>query len=58
MVDTGKFINTLDGYSNTELEKAEEIFMQGYNAANALLDQLKADQGTIWKDESNYQIIK
>ena len=48
----------LDGYSNTELEKAEEIFMQGYNAANALLDQLKADQGTIWKDESNYQIIK
>ena len=48
----------LDGYSNTELEKAEEIFMQGYNAANTLLDQLKADQGTIWKDESNYQIIK
>ena len=29
-----------------------------YNAANTLLDQLKADQGTIWKDESNYQIIK
>ena len=48
----------LEGYSNTELEKAEEIFMQGYNAANTLLDQLKADQGTIWKDESNYQIIK
>ena len=43
---------------NRELEKAEEIFMQGYNAANTLLDQLKADQGTIWKDESNYQIIK
>ena len=40
------------------LEKAEEIFMQGYNAANTLLDQLKADQGTIWKDENNYQIIK
>ena len=39
-------------------KKAEEIFMQGYNAANTLLDQLKADQGTIWKDESNYQIIK
>ena len=48
----------LEGYSNTELEKAEEIFMQGYNAANTLLDQLKADQGTIWKDENNYQIIK
>jgi hypothetical protein len=30
----------------------------GVDAANALLDQLKADQGTIWKDESNYQIIK
>ena len=50
-IDTEVF---LDG---GELEKAEEIFMQGYNAANALLDQLKADQGTIWKDESNYQII-
>ena len=39
----------LDGYSNTELEKAEEIFMQGYNAANTLLDQLKADQGDVYK---------
>ena len=29
----------LYGYSNTELEKAEEIFMQGYNAANTLLDK-------------------
>lgn len=32
--------------------------MQGYNAANTLLDQLKVDQGSIWKDENNYQIIK
>ena len=48
----------LEGYNNTELEKAEEIFMQGYNAANTLLDQLKVDRGSIWKDESNYQIIK
>lgn len=30
----------LAGYSNTELEKAEEIFMQGYNAANEYLSQL------------------
>ena len=30
----------LDGYSNTELEKAEEIFMQGYNAANTLLEEV------------------
>ena len=41
----------LDGYSNTELEKAEEIFMQGYNAANTLLDQLKVEKGSIWKVE-------
>lgn len=30
----------LAGYSNTELEKAEEIFMQGYNTANEYLSQL------------------
>jgi len=30
----------LAGYSNTELEKAEEIFMQGYNTANEFLDRL------------------
>lgn len=42
----------LDGYSNTELEKAEEIFMQGYNAANTLLDQLKVDKGSVWKEEA------
>ncbi|WP_291528974.1 patatin-like phospholipase family protein [Bacteroides sp. UBA939] len=47
----------LEGYSNTELEKAEEIFMQGYNAANGLLEQLKLDKGTVWKDEINYQSI-
>lgn len=41
----------LDGYSNTELEKAEEIFMQGYNVANALLDQLLVEKGSVWKTE-------
>ena len=40
----------LDGYSNTELEKAEEIFMQGYNTANEVLERLAADKGSIWKE--------
>lgn len=40
----------LSGYSNTELEKAEEIFMQGYNTANEVLERLLADKGTIWKE--------
>lgn len=40
----------LDGYSNTELEKAEEIFMQGYNAANDTLERLLVNKGTIWKE--------
>lgn len=39
----------LAGYSNTELEKAEEIFMQGYNTANVVLERLQIDQGSIWK---------
>ena len=39
----------LDGYSNTELEKAEEIFMQGYNAANEVIERLQVEQGNIWK---------
>ena len=41
----------LEGYSNTELEKAEEIFMQGYNAANDILERLQIEKGTIWKDQ-------
>lgn len=45
----------LDGYNNTELEKAEQIFMQGYNAANGLLQQLSEDKGSIWKEETDYQ---
>ena len=39
----------LEGYSNTELEKAEEIFEQGYNTALEILDQLTSEKGKIWK---------
>lgn len=39
----------LEGYSNTELEKAEEIFGQGYNTASDILDQLMSEKGKIWK---------
>lgn len=39
----------LAGYSNTELEKAEEIFLQGYQSANDYLALLKSENGTIWK---------
>lgn len=41
----------LDGYSNRELEKAEEIFMQGYSAANEVLERLLVDKGNIWKED-------
>lgn len=47
----------LEGYSNTELEKAEEIFMQGYNVANSLLRRMKADKGSVWKEENKYETI-
>ncbi|WP_418697399.1 patatin-like phospholipase family protein [Bacteroides sp.] len=40
----------LEGYSNTELERAEEIFMQGYNTANDILERLQIEKGTIWKN--------
>ena len=39
----------LEGYSNTELEKAEDIFEQGYNTASEVLDQLIEEKGKIWK---------
>ena len=39
----------LRGYSNTELEKAEEIFEQGYKTGNEVLDKLIQEKGTIWK---------
>lgn len=41
----------LDGYSNTELEKAEEIFMQGYQTANDILERLLIEKGTVWKKQ-------
>lgn len=41
----------LQGYSNTELEKAEEIFMQGYNTANEVLRNLQAEYGSVWKGD-------
>ena len=39
----------LHGYSNRELEKAEEIFEQGYNTANETLTRLIEEKGRIWK---------
>ena len=33
-----------------ELEKAEEIFMQGYNTTNDILERLLIDKGSIWKE--------
>lgn len=38
----------LHGYSNTELEKAEEIFNQGYETANTTIDYLIQEKGKIW----------
>ena len=40
----------LYGYSNRELEKAEEIFNQGYNVANEIINQLLLEKGKIWKE--------
>ena len=39
----------LKGYSNRELEKAEEIFEQGYKVGNEILEKLINEKGTIWK---------
>lgn len=39
----------LYGYSNTEMEKAEEIFEQGYKTADETLTQLMQEKGKIWK---------
>jgi NTE family protein len=40
--------NGLQDYSNHELEKVEEIFLKGYNAANDILYALKQEKRTIW----------
>ena len=39
----------LNGYSNRELEKAEEIFDQGYKTANEILENLFQEKGRIWR---------
>lgn len=39
----------LKGYSNRELEKADEIFQQGYAVAYEVLDRLIHEKGTIWR---------
>lgn len=39
----------LDGYSNTELEKAEEIFDQGYRAASDILARIKEEKSKSWR---------
>ena len=33
-----------------ELEKAEEIFDQGYKTANEILDNLLQEKGNVWKE--------
>lgn len=38
----------LYGYSNTELEKAEEIFIQGYNAGKEIIQQNLKKYNQIW----------
>lgn len=39
----------LHGYSNMELEKAEEIFEQGYKTATEVLDKRLKEKGKIWE---------
>lgn len=41
--------NNLEEYSNTELERAEEIFEHGYDTAYEILEQLLEEKGKIWK---------
>ena len=38
----------LKGYSNHELEKAEEICKQGYDTAKKIITQLSDEKGQIW----------
>ena len=39
----------LHDYGNTELDKAQEIFTQGYNVANEVLDEQLSQFGKVWK---------
>lgn len=41
----------LSGYSNRELEKAEEIFKQGYDTATETLARLEKENGSIWAEK-------
>ena len=41
--------NNLEEYSNNELERAEEIFENGYDTAYEILEQLLEEKGKIWK---------
>ncbi len=47
----------LNNYSNVELEKAEEIFMQGYNTANTVLNNLLSGKGKVWKDSTPLPLL-
>ena len=37
------------GIATRNWKKAEEIFEQGYNTANGVLNQLLVEKGKIWK---------
>ncbi|MFA6872716.1 MAG: patatin-like phospholipase family protein [Bacteroidaceae bacterium] len=39
----------LAGYSNRELERAEEIFIQGYKTTSEILHTLETENHTVWK---------
>lgn len=41
--------HNLYGYSNTEIEKAEEIFKDGYQTANEIINNRIQEKGKIWK---------
>lgn len=47
--------NNLYGYSNTELEKAEEIFIQGYNASKELINYNLQTYKQIWTPKKGLQ---
>ncbi len=41
-------LSNLQDFGNTELDKANDIFMQGYNTANDILSQRIENNGSIW----------
>jgi len=40
-------------FSDTDLDKTEEIFMRGYDVANETIQQLQDEQGSCWKQIIN-----